>query len=127
MQSCRYTWDRYTWDPWITLQAELLNLHLSAGFCSVQIPDIAYWDYNANSGDTGGIVDDSWVNVLWVKINWLIATVNLSPWYLGATVSSAFLSEPLSKIKIWQQAGGPAGNKPTSLAMRATSIMAWTG
>lgn len=49
-----------------------------------QVPNIAYWDYNANSGDTGGIVDDSWVNVLWVKINWLIATVNLQPWYLGS-------------------------------------------
>ena len=55
----------------------------AAGRCSrVQVPNIAYWDYNANSGDTGGLVDDSWVNVLWVKINWLMATVNLQPWYL---------------------------------------------
>ncbi|MFN8769916.1 MAG: glycoside hydrolase family 5 protein [Neisseriaceae bacterium] len=52
-----------------------------------------YWDYNANSGDTGGIVDDGWVTILWPKIDYLSygivnhqATNNpnglgLVPWY----------------------------------------------
>lgn len=60
----------------------------------VQVKHIAYWDYNANSGDTGGIVDDSWVNVLWVKINWLIATMDLKPWYLGTVSLSASALQP---------------------------------
>ena len=70
----------------------------------LQVPNIAYWDYNANSGDTGGIVDDSWVNVLWVKINWLIATVNLQPWYLGSVsflVEDKHLESNLSSISIF--------------------------
>ncbi len=66
-----------------------------------QVPNIAYWDYNANSGDTGGIVDDSWVNVLWVKINWLIATVNLQPWYLGSvSLFDACMNGPKSKFPL---------------------------
>lgn len=73
-------------------------------FQLLQVPNIAYWDYNANSGDTGGIVDDSWVNVLWVKINWLIATVNLQPWYLGSVslpVEDKHLESNLSSISIF--------------------------
>ena len=41
-----------------------------------------YWDWNANSGDTGGIVDSTWTNILWVKIQWMIGAVGMSPWYL---------------------------------------------
>ena len=41
-----------------------------------------YWDWNANSGDTGGIVDSTWVNILWVKVQWMIGTVGMTPWYL---------------------------------------------
>lgn len=51
-----------------------------------------YWSYNPNSGDTGGIVDTSWTNVEWAKINYLsngtISGVSnnpnglgLNPWY----------------------------------------------
>ncbi len=52
-----------------------------------------YWSYNPTSSDTGGIVDNAWVNVEWQKINFLIygtlsglATANpngigLIPWF----------------------------------------------
>jgi hypothetical protein len=30
-----------------------------------------YWSYNPNSGDTGGIVDNSWDNVEWQKVEYL--------------------------------------------------------
>lgn len=39
-----------------------------------------YWCWNANSGDTGGIVDNSWVNIEWRKINYLM-DIGLQPLY----------------------------------------------
>ncbi|KAI8101510.1 hypothetical protein M9435_001616 [Picochlorum sp. BPE23] len=38
-----------------------------------------YWSWNANSGDTGGLVDDSWVSTQWNKIDYL-TTIGLEPW-----------------------------------------------
>ena len=43
-----------------------------------------YWSWNANSGDTGGLVDDGWVNIQWKKINYL-KTIGLSPWSGGSS------------------------------------------
>ena len=51
-----------------------------------------YWDYNPNSGDTGGIVANDWTSIQWIKVNYLSngtisgTTTNssglgLSPWY----------------------------------------------
>lgn len=45
------------------------------------IPNWFYWSWNANSGDTGGIVEDDWVRIIWKKIDYLL-TVGLKPWYL---------------------------------------------
>lgn len=53
--------------------------------------------WNANSGDTGGLVDDSWLTVQWPKIDFLTVSPNsrtatnsaapggwgLTPWYLS--------------------------------------------
>ncbi len=39
-----------------------------------------YWSWNPNSGDTGGLVADNWVDVLWIKIKYLTG-VGLKPWY----------------------------------------------
>ncbi|BDA42796.1 probable major extracellular endoglucanase [Coccomyxa sp. Obi] len=55
-----------------------------------------YWCWNDNSGDTGGLVDDSWLTIEWAKVNFLTVTPNgvsstnsvapggwgLTPWYL---------------------------------------------
>ncbi len=41
-----------------------------------------YWSWNANSGDTGGLVADNWRDILWNKINYL-STIGLRPWYSG--------------------------------------------
>ncbi len=40
-----------------------------------------YWAWNANSGDTGGIVDNDWRKILWNKVEYL-ETIGLTPWYL---------------------------------------------
>eukprot|EP00890_Picochlorum_soloecismus_P002423 jgi/Picsp_1/3181/NSC_06021-R1_cellulase len=45
------------------------------------IPNWFYWSWNANSGDTGGLVTDNWVTVEWNKINYL-RQLGLNPWYL---------------------------------------------
>lgn len=43
-----------------------------------------YWAWNANSGDTGGIVADNWLDIVWQKINYL-TTIGLAPWYTKAS------------------------------------------
>lgn len=47
------------------------------------IPNWFYWSWNANSGDTGGIVADNWRDILWNKVEYLIG-IGLKPWYLGS-------------------------------------------
>lgn len=39
-----------------------------------------YWSFNANSADTGGLVDDSFRDLMWVKLRYL-AKLGLRPWY----------------------------------------------
>lgn len=41
----------------------------------------AYWAYNANSWDTGGLVDDSWQNLLWTKLRFLRRRLGMRGWY----------------------------------------------
>lgn len=52
------------------------------------VQGIAYWSWNANSGDTGGLVDDKWTNIEWTKVNWFIGASGLHPWYLGSSPST---------------------------------------
>lgn len=40
-----------------------------------------YWAYNRNSGDTGGIVKDNWLEWEWGKLRWLNKKMHLRPWY----------------------------------------------
>ena len=39
-----------------------------------------YWSWNPDSGDTGGLVQDNWKDVEWVKISYLEG-IGLTPWY----------------------------------------------
>jgi aryl-phospho-beta-D-glucosidase BglC (GH1 family) len=39
-----------------------------------------WWAWNANSGDTGGLVSDNWQDLLWHKFAYL-KTLGLRPWY----------------------------------------------
>ncbi len=39
-----------------------------------------YWCWNADSGDTGGIVSDDWRQIQWQKVEYL-RTIGLAPWY----------------------------------------------
>jgi hypothetical protein len=39
------------------------------------------WAYNANSGDTGGLVDETWQNFDWQKLSWMQDNLGLTPWY----------------------------------------------
>ena len=45
-----------------------------------QIDNWFYWSWNANSGDTGGIVENNWLDIEWIKVNYL-QNVGLEPWY----------------------------------------------
>ena len=44
------------------------------------IPNWLYWSWNANSADTGGLVANNWVDIEWVKIDYL-QKIGLVPWY----------------------------------------------
>ncbi len=41
-----------------------------------------WWSWNANSGDTGGLVSDDWLHIEWKKIDYLRA-IGLDPWAGG--------------------------------------------
>lgn len=40
-----------------------------------------WWCYNANSGDTGGIVTDDWNSLHWVKLRFMKRFLGLRPWW----------------------------------------------
>ena len=42
-----------------------------------------WWAWNANSGDTGGLVGEDWMSVEWAKIDWLKRAAGLAPWADG--------------------------------------------
>lgn len=46
-------------------------------------PNMIWWSWNANSGDTGGIVKDDWKEINWNKVAWLQKAAGLQPWALG--------------------------------------------
>ncbi|BDA41274.1 probable endoglucanase E1 [Coccomyxa sp. Obi] len=46
------------------------------------IPHMVWWDWNPNSGDTGGLVNDGWSAVIWNKIDYLVNAIDLQPWYM---------------------------------------------
>ncbi|CAL5222763.1 g5175 [Coccomyxa viridis] len=53
-----------------------------ASFPHANLPHLFWWDWNPNSGDTGGIVENDWLTIIWSKISWLTGAINLTPWYL---------------------------------------------
>lgn len=48
-----------------------------------------FWAWNANSGDTGGIVADNWRDIIWQKVDYL-STIGLRPWYSGPVPPQKF-------------------------------------
>jgi aryl-phospho-beta-D-glucosidase BglC (GH1 family) len=40
-----------------------------------------FWAYNANSGDTGGLVTDDWQDLNWTKLRWLSQKLGLKMWW----------------------------------------------
>lgn len=42
-----------------------------------------WWSWNANSGDTGGVVASNWYTVKWFKVRYL-EQLGLCPWYRAA-------------------------------------------
>lgn len=47
-----------------------------------------YWDWNADSGDTGGLVTDNWKDIEWVKVAYLVDSLGLRPWW-GSSAPAA--------------------------------------
>jgi hypothetical protein len=58
----------------------LNNVGAAADGKHIAIPNWFYWDWNPNSGDTGGLVADDWLTIQWKKIEYL-TTIGLKPWY----------------------------------------------
>ena len=58
---------------------------------------VFWWSWNANSGDTGGLVADDWETPVWPKLDWMTAVVGLKPWSVSVSVSvSGTASAPVS-------------------------------
>ena len=53
-----------------------------------KIESVFWWAWNANSGDTGGIVQQDWLTINWNKVDWM-ASVGLKPWYANQGSSSS--------------------------------------
>mmetsp|Transcript_3804 Transcript_3804/g.10936 ORF Transcript_3804/g.10936 Transcript_3804/m.10936 type:complete len:758 (-) Transcript_3804:1267-3540(-) len=68
-----------------------------------------WWSWNANSGDTGGVVDDDWKSVIWQKVSYM-GRMGLTPWYASKCGSNCFASLPTSAPDACQGScgGGPA-------------------
>ncbi|DBB06710.1 TPA: hypothetical protein ACH3X1_012211 [Trebouxia sp. C0004] len=71
-----------------------------------------WWAWNANSGDTGGIVEADWTTINWTKINYMIS-LGLNPWYRGQSADATlavpagacFDTPPNNQYTCAQQAG----------------------
>jgi hypothetical protein len=68
-------------DPRDTVYYDRLAAWLTGRRISVAQPSWAYWCYNANSGDTGGLVSDDWQSLQWGKLGYLVDKWGLRPWY----------------------------------------------
>ena len=56
---------------------------------------VCFWSWNANSGDTGGLIDgNQWTDIQWTKVNWLTGAIGLQPWYIGAQTATVVPSPP---------------------------------
>lgn len=53
-----------------------------------------YRCWNQNSHDTGGIVGNNWLDIMWNKISWLEKATGLSPWWRKAAINAGVTSNP---------------------------------
>ena len=86
------------------------------------ITSFFWFAWNANSGDTGGLVNSpNWDSIVWPKIEYL-QTLGLAPWYTGAppttavvgAVSSATVSVNTTPSSVSALTASPAANTPPS-------------
>ncbi|KAG1655305.1 hypothetical protein FOA52_007962 [Chlamydomonas sp. UWO 241] len=49
----------------------LLKAGGAAGYNHNAIPNVIWWSWNDNSGDTGGLIDGGWKNLIWQKVQYL--------------------------------------------------------
>ena len=64
------------------------------------IPHWFYWDWNPDSGDTGGLVGDDWRTVEWDKLRFLRSKLGLTPWYATPLTPAASTSGPAPTPKV---------------------------
>ena len=77
------------WPPLIhNIQVCLLNAAEGNDGLHNKISNVFWWAWNANSGDTGGIVQQDWLTINWNKVDWMVR-VGLTPWYANKGSSSS--------------------------------------
>ncbi|BDA41280.1 probable major extracellular endoglucanase at C-terminar half [Coccomyxa sp. Obi] len=52
-----------------------------AAYPHATLEHLIWWAWNPNSGDTGGLVQDDWLTVIWNKVDYMMSAVGLQPWY----------------------------------------------
>ena len=63
--------------------------HTHTHTLSIQQP-LRCW--NQNSHDTGGIVGNNWLDIMWNKIAWLEKATGLSPWWRRAAADAGVVT-----------------------------------
>ena len=74
-------------------QAYLLNVGAANDGRHNAMPSMLYWAWNDNSGDTGGLVDSTWYNLVWIRVRWL-SGLGATPWYSAGPQPSSRPSSP---------------------------------
>ena len=55
-----------------------------------------WWSWNANSGDTGGLVSDDWIRIIWKKMDYL-GKIGLESWAIGGDNSPPSPTSPIKE------------------------------
>jgi hypothetical protein len=69
-------------DPRDVVYYDQLAAWLAAREGAVGPAHWCYWSFNANSGDTGGLVTADWQSLEWTKLQYLVERWGLDPWYV---------------------------------------------
>ncbi|DBB04409.1 TPA: hypothetical protein ACH3X1_012892 [Trebouxia sp. C0004] len=84
------------------------------------ISNVFWWAWNANSGDTKGLVQDDWLTVNWNKVDWL-ASVGLAPWYANQFNPSSTSSSSSAAIESYTEPSPPTSGDGFSTATNTSS------
>lgn len=86
---------------------------------------VAIRAYACKTGDSGGLVDNSWVNILWTKVNWMQEATGMTPWYLAPATPAPTASPPPAAAAVSIRMCAHACTQSTACNMPPTLALGW--